>query len=607
MLPAIKTMKRYLFVLLVAIMLILAVPAKGVVHAAQDVCEQIVPAFFADPNWREALLDPAFTTREEVQLRYQLYNQIHNCLLEENIPVTGEEAAEALPLMEFYLTLVGGLVSNNTTAGEGYLVRFEDLRDPAVLSLRNEVGLPVPEGYLYVWLYTSVDDMPENVARYFRNPNVRGLTLLTRYVIVIDQVARLQETARGTPLEDFQRDQRSRVFSHEFVHAYVKSLLGTEHAFRLPEWYDEGLAIYFSGSSDPSSIAYVDENGRQVYYSLAPENYARYRDAFLFMEAEYGRERLLELIRRSVLEIDPGLLYRELGAENEEQLFAMARASRVDAGLNRLLYTVFGFTVAVLVLFLVPKAVERSREAVSERRNRDPLDAYYLRGRGDLRGLHRMLRHHYNSTDSHQVQSRLAAVEATADVDDPHALDILIETLHQDGSSTVRAAAARGIGQMADLRRPVTLLGESARVSVLSALFPALHTDSAEEVRMRAIEAIYCAGGTAALRPLESVLREEIVNKRASPAFQHWFVNWAEDVQLLRLIVDLYPWLNHSARRAAVERLRWHLTPQVMFLLESASLSGDLALRELAEAVLGQQSTDPSETGDMQEREQPPS
>ena len=124
--------------------------------------------------------------------------------------------------------------------------------------------------------------LPKALRDYVNSSSVRGLTLQTRYIVVFDEVR------PGTQLEEYERSQRSAVLSHEFVHAYVKSYLGPERGFSLPTWYDEGLAIYFSGSSDPSSAAYFDENGRQVTWSIPPKDYARYRDDFIYLEQTLG-------------------------------------------------------------------------------------------------------------------------------------------------------------------------------------------------------------------------------------------------------------------------------------------------------------------------------
>ena len=551
----------------------------------QSVCDDYLNLLYSEPDWRDRLMDPVFSTPDEVRERFNLYWPVYDCLSSGGIPVTGDQA-EVRDLTGYFVTLAGGAVNPSPEqGGQGGVLRFADLQDPAVVALRDEVGLPEPEGLIFVWLYPNRESLPENLRQFFANPNVRGLTLLTRYIVIIDNLAELTEEQRGTRLEDYQREQRARVFSHEYVHAYIKSVLGPQQGPNLPKWFDEGLAIYFSGSSEPSSQVYLDAQGRQVWISTPPEEYARYRDTFKYLERVHGREKLLDLIRESVLAQDPAILYRDLGAANEQELFQMSEESREERGLQRLTYGVLGLALlALLIVFLT--RLPRREPALAGGPTGGSLDAYYRRSHGDLHGLERMLLSHNHNLTDQAVQTRLAAADELSELNEPGSTELLAMAVRTDKSSSVRAAAARGLGRRADLNRRAAPLDARARVHALEALLPALRNDPVEEVREMAVEALYRTAGTAVLRPLEAILREELAEKRISPGFQLWLVNWANNNGLENWIIDLYPWLGPEARHATAERLRWRLLPSTLEKLDQVSQSGDPALRELADAVL---------------------
>lgn len=551
----------------------------------QEVCDHYLNRFYGEPDWRARLMDPVYSTPEQVLERYNLYLPVYDCLSTGDVPVTGEQA-EARELVGYFLTLAGGALHTSTTGpGQGGAIRFSDLQDPAVVALREEAGLPEPEGYIYVWLYPSLEAMPEELRPFFRNDNVRGMTLLTRYIVILDHLAQLSEDQQGTGLEDYQRDQRARVYSHEYVHAYVKSVLGPDRAFTTPEWFDEGLAIYFSGSGEPSSQVYLDDQGSQVFITTPPEEYARYRDTFKYLEREHGREKLLALIRTAVLDADPGRLYRDLGITDDQELLRIAEESREELGLERLGLLVL-FLAGMAVLIVVVSRLLRRGRGLPSVPSGSPLDAYYMRSRGDLHGLERMLLRQNDSLDVGAVQSRMEAAIGLHDLNDPTSVLLLAQALQQDRSSSVRAAAARSLGQMADLHRRAAPLDPASRVRALEVLFPALRQDPAEEVRMMATEAIFRSGGTAALRPLKAVLREEMMKKRVSTAFQLWLVSWTIRNGLEKLMIELYPWFGEEAQQFAINQLRWQLSPGTLEQLGQAAMSADPALRALADAVL---------------------
>lgn len=222
------------------------------------------------------------------------------------------------------------------------------------------------------------------------------------------------------------------------------------------------------------------------------------------------------------------------------------------------------------------------------RAHRTVNDVDWLRTRRDLPGLVRML--HY-ADPVHPVEAasvRWAAAGALVGLDDPRAIDPLILAL-QDEHSSVRAAAARGLGQLGSPLRPMgkTGAGKQARSRILSALFPLVERDPANEARWAAAEALYRVGGSNILRPLIALFRQRSAGRPETLANQRWLVHWALSNRLDGLLIDVYPWFSPAARREIVEALRSSLTPRILTRLSLARDSEDPDLEELAEQVLG--------------------
>jgi len=561
--------------------------------AAQADCAPILAEFDANPGWLAELRDPRFHSQAEIAKRVTRYQRLVECTSAGDIPVTGE-MAQARDLASLFVTLAGGLLDEQFQGpGQGYLLAFANLQDPAVIALRDEVGIPQPDGFVYIWLFPTRETMPPILQNVFSNPAVRGVTLQTRYVVVLDQVE------RGTPLEAVQRRQRSATLSHEFVHAYIKSAMGPEQGFALPRWYDEGLAIYFSSSSQPTSVVFFDENGHQRYWSAPPKDYARFRDMFAYLEREYGRAGLVERIRRSVLENDPALLYRELGARSEHDLYTLAEDDRIRRSLTRLGLIVGPPALAALFIVMVKTlgllAGQFSFSPDRFRRVYDPADIAYLRAHRNLPALKRLLKYHRARDPAESAAVRYAAARALAELNDLSAIESLLDAL-DDENSLVRAAAARSLGSLVRIADPPDAppTRRPGRARILAALFGLLRGDPLKEVRWVAAEAIYLAGGLENLRPILAEVRRWFSRggTEGQQADQRWFFNWAVRENMDGLLIDMYPWFDPESRRSVIRHFSTHMPTAVLERLSEARDSGDPALRELASAVIEQPTSD---------------
>jgi hypothetical protein len=563
--------------------------------AHQQICEDTLAEFRANPGWLSELRDPILKNAEEIRDRVNRYGVLFRCMSTGGISMSGD-MLEVNRLVTLFMLFAGGsLFPEAQSEARNYTLAFNDIQDPAVKILRDELSIPAPPGYVYIWLYPSQGSLPKALREYVNSSSVRGLTLQSRYIIVFDQVR------AGMAIEEYERSQRSAVLSHEFVHAYIKSYLGPRRGFSLPTWYDEGLAIYLSGSSDPSSATYFDEHGRQVTWSVPPKDYARYRDDFDYLEQRLGHEQLMALIRRSILENAPEVLLQGVGQISEEDLYKLAEASRIRRGLNRL-GLIFGIPAAVGLAYVLLRVVQKRRADHYWRPTLENSVGSTLKSRAVMamghsrelaspetevaRLIHQVqLRDDLDADQS--MRKRYFAALKLAYRDEPEAAEALLGAL-TDECAVVRAAAARGLGEWSARRMKSAKLDAATRGLILNGLFPLLDRDPTNEARWAAAEAIYQVSGDSGLRPIRAAVRRwsKDSSDLTSALHQGWYIQWAVSIDLPQLLVDAYTWSTEDTRQAIISHLRRMPEGDRETCLNQARQSSDPYLRDLPEAVL---------------------
>jgi hypothetical protein len=315
----------------------LSVPALVSPAPSQEECEEAFEELMSDQGWYAQLMNPTYRTREAVVAQLTLYARVYGCLAYDPYSLS-DEWLDILTLIEYYLIFVGGL---DTPSTETSLI-FTDLTvsdDPAIVQLRDEAGVPPPVGFIYVRFFSSREAMPYLVRQAFENEEVVGVTILSRYVAV------LNEDQDTLPEQYLLNQTLPETISHELTHAYVSSLLGSA-GYGLPTWYHEGLAIYFSGSGE-DHILITDTF---TVSRTSTEEYKQYDLNFKFLEAKLGRQRLLELILLSIETADSSVLLHDLGITSEAELVA-----RVEEWQQQRMYTrlgIGGASIAVLVFMM---------------------------------------------------------------------------------------------------------------------------------------------------------------------------------------------------------------------------------------------------------------
>jgi HEAT repeat protein len=541
----------FVILILFAWLIVPALPAQAAPAYTAE-CTAARDRLVEDPLWYQHLLDPVLSSTAEIQARAAIYRPIHDCLERSAFPPV-ENYDRLYEWSGYFLELAAplaqpgaGSAARATDIPSGTLVSFADLQDPAIIKLRDLAKIPVPQGYVYLWTFPSRVAMPESLRTFFADPAVRGITLLTRYVIILDDAQ--ARSGGNAGLARFYQDQRAEVVSHELVHAYTKSVIGPQNALALPEWFNEGLAVYFSETSQKNSYTFYESGGLVTVTSSTPDNYLLYRDAFRYLAETYGQERFYAVLRETLSTGDPAVLYRPLGIANEDELLRLAGNGEE----NRFRLAGLGvFVAGAGAGFLLTR---RARKVYAEIR----------RGRSTRPAL----------------GERADALQAL-----PQLLSALA-----DPDAVVRAAAARALGERSMLI-PVT--GEATAVDpaaaaldderdqVPAALKTLLEQDSNEEVGIAAAEALYQIVGPEALRSILDMV------KKGGHGLQSWFTGWSANLGMDYLLIALYPSADAGVRQQIVEKLSDQLTPAARARLSAARATGDPALVELADAVLG--------------------
>jgi hypothetical protein len=299
-------------------------------------CENTLEQFAQPEDWFEQLVNPVITTDQQLSDRLYLYSRVHKCL--EGIDDPEIFALENL--VELFLDFAGGFLTPEEDTSLT-ITTFADSMNPAIVKIRDEAGVPIPEGYIFVRTYSSREIMPPMVRRSFEQEDVVGVTIYYRYVAVLD------ESSDKWQQQVMDEKIVPETIAHELIHAYVNSTIGYTPD-DLPKWYSEGLAIFFSGGGNGHSLITEDS----YYYSLPPEDYREYYENFQFLDKKIGHEEFLKRIKQSIVKTDPQLLYQGLGIVDYEDLVKNSKAGLVRYRFVKMAIFAGGF-IFVFILIMV--------------------------------------------------------------------------------------------------------------------------------------------------------------------------------------------------------------------------------------------------------------
>lgn len=322
-------------------------PAKTATNSSElppPNCQDLIAQFQEGEHGFDRLIDPILTDFKAVQDHLSKVTALHTCL-ETGLDRRSDEEMEFYYWSEYFLVFAGGY----QTDPDGSIFQLVDLTesdDPAVLQLRQDVMLPPPDGLIFVRFYSSQEAMPDLIQSIFGDPSIAGVTVMTRYVAV------LRDEGPSWRMRALQAQSLPATISHELVHAYVNATLGPEDVGKLPRWYHEGVAIYFSRSGEDHSV--VTPQG--TVSVISPADYRQYELNFKYLESRLGRRRLLERVRQSVQEADETVLLQDLNIRSGDELVELS----LTWVQNRMQRRVFLVLVGVFVIgfFLVRLAPE---------------------------------------------------------------------------------------------------------------------------------------------------------------------------------------------------------------------------------------------------------
>jgi hypothetical protein len=173
--------------------------------------------------------------------------------------------------------------------------------------LEHEMGVR-PDGPVGLVVYPTTADLTDS---FVTLPEWAGGVALPAYNVVV------------TAIEPGQDSWASSVVPHELAHLVVGTLVFNCRGAGLPTWLNEGLAVHAEGPAAPGDLARVRQalsagalpslrsmaNGFQADRSRALLAYAHSAEVVRWMLAEFGPERLAELLAlvRAGQTIDPAL------------------------------------------------------------------------------------------------------------------------------------------------------------------------------------------------------------------------------------------------------------------------------------------------------------
>lgn len=303
---------------------------QEVIEAAKSRCLNLVTSKTLMSN----LTNPAFTQVEQVRETQIASEMVHLCiqLLKESQPENKSLASLDL-LASYFITFAGSrensilnrvnrprkadnqlLYALNTDL---VLVNLEESKAPAIVELREQVGLPAPKGFFYIRFFpeNQIPYLPDFIQNLFNDPNTQGGSFAYgsgRYIAV--KLSKNSEDRDST----FIQNHYDLVINHELVHAYIFSQIPYENVEKLPRWFYEGCATYFSGSSHLQVAR--QRSGKKTIIE-APVEYQRYDFTFDYLESKLGQAKLYQLIRDAIKEQQIDGFFSAVGVSSDKEFF----------------------------------------------------------------------------------------------------------------------------------------------------------------------------------------------------------------------------------------------------------------------------------------------
>jgi len=197
-------------------------------------------------------------------------------------------------------------VKSKYSLSEKILTNLIQIMKKSYYEVMNEFrkikGLKMPRGYIFVWLFSSREEFTLTLDL---SKEVGGLTYLCRFIFIPIEYYNLYDF----PVADFENFEQT--FSHELAHSIFNSTIGIKRASKLPKWFKEGVAIYFGGNR---KISFRGNTKRELSIM-----YKNYYDLFNYMVKDFGKEKIAELIAKTIEGKNPETVFSKFsGYESTE-------------------------------------------------------------------------------------------------------------------------------------------------------------------------------------------------------------------------------------------------------------------------------------------------
>lgn len=273
-----------------------------------------VPSLVASAVGFEHVVNPVLVSRNEIEDTVEEFKRLQNCL--DQVAGFSDRTLTARSYVELFVSFLEPFVGSESNE----LLELVDLAttlDPGIRRLREEVGLQAPDGIIFVRYFRQVEQMPAVVRRAFDNPQAQAVTIGTRYI------AALTPVPRSIVQREMLDDALETTISHELIHAFLNAHLGSdifEKSF--PSWFQEGMAIHFSGSGR-GHVA-IDNSVGNIFAIEPTVEYEQYERAFRYLDFILGTDNFHAAVREAVSEADTSKLLIRAGFDSYSELQGQA-------------------------------------------------------------------------------------------------------------------------------------------------------------------------------------------------------------------------------------------------------------------------------------------
>jgi hypothetical protein len=225
-------------------------------------------------DFMDKIYNPSMTSKKEA------IKMVESAELLKSIITEARDSTSDAESREIYELYIYDLTDYIFQIKYGTLVEYKTSRDPGIVTLRDYLGIPPPQGFAFVRTNCSPDERELSEGR-------AGVTYKKRYIKI---VTNLKINDSG-----YAMGEDSEVLSHELIHSYIAAS-SPKYDQSYPKWFSEGCALYYA--KDRYS-PYAPYQFATMSRGLSQE-YANYVNVFCYLARTKGTKTLDEFVVKSV-------------------------------------------------------------------------------------------------------------------------------------------------------------------------------------------------------------------------------------------------------------------------------------------------------------------